>query len=167
MPVARHHVAPVLAAAWRAADQARLRGDLIVKVGNEFRRGDIIGNLFRRRAAVIGSDGTDWDERINPEGALYVPKSAGNALTSPALGAALEDHSIQRVTIAGLFAKGCVRATAGAALRRGLAVEVLQDAVACSSDQSRDRALARLASRGPRVTVAGYASADGNAAPEH
>jgi len=70
MPAARHQVAPVVAAARRAADQAR---------------------------------------------------------------------HIRSVTIAGLFAKGCVRATAEAAFRQGLAVEVLQDA-ACSSDRSRDRA---------------------------
>jgi nicotinamidase-related amidase len=69
------------------------------------------------------------------------------------------------VTIAGLFAKGCVRATAEGALRRGLAVEVLQDAVACSSDRSRDRALNRLAGRGARLTTAGDAT-DRSAARE-
>ena len=133
MPVARHHVAPVLAAARRAADQARLSRDLIVKVGNEFRRRDLLGNLVRCRAAVAGSAGTAWDDRIDLGGALYVPKSAASAFTNPALGAVLDAHSVRYVTIAGLFASGCVRARAEAALRRGLVVEVLGDAVACSS----------------------------------
>jgi nicotinamidase-related amidase len=167
MPVARHHVAPVLAAARRAADQARLRGDLIVKVGNEFRRGDIVGNLLRRRAAVAGSAGIAWDDRIDLEGALYVPKSASSAFTNPALGAALDARGIQHLTIAGLFAKGCVRATAEAALRRGLTVEVLGDAVACSSDRSRDQALRRLADRGAHVTAVGQLTGDGRAPQEH
>jgi nicotinamidase-related amidase len=161
MPVAREHVAPVLAAARRAADRALLGGDLVVTVGNEFRRSDVIGNLLRRRAAIAGSPGTAWDERIDVDGALYVPKAAGNAFTNPALGAELEARGIRHVTIAGLYAKGCVRATAQAALRRGLTVEVLGDAVACSSDRSRQRALARLTDRGVRVSTTGAATTDG------
>ena len=157
MPVARHHVAPVLAAARSAVDRARLRGDLIITVGNEFRRGDVVGNLLRRRAAVSGSAGTAWDDRIDVEEALYVPKSAGSGFSNPALGAALDARGITHLQIAGLFAKGCVRATARAALRRGLTVEVLGDAVACSSDRSRERALARLAERGVQVTAVGRA----------
>jgi hypothetical protein len=102
MPVARHHVAPVLAAARRAADQARLRGDLVIKVGNEFRRGDIVGNLLRRRAAIAGSAGTAWDDRTDVEDALYVPKSAGSAFTNPALGAALDTEGVQHLTIGAL-----------------------------------------------------------------
>jgi nicotinamidase-related amidase len=167
MPVARHQVAPVLAAARGAADQARLRGDLIIKVGNEFRRGDIVGNLLRRRAAVAGSAGIAWDHRIAFEGALYVPKSASSAFTNPVLGAALDARGIQHLTIAGLFANGCVRATAEAALRRGFTVEVLGDAVACSSDRSRDRALRRLAERGVQVTAVGHIAGDGRASQEH
>jgi nicotinamidase-related amidase len=88
-----------------------------------------------------------------------VPKSAGSAFTTPALGAALEAHRVRCVTIAGLFAKGCVRATAVAALRRGLVEEVLRDAVACSSDWSRDRALGRLTEGGARVTAVGHGRA--------
>ena len=167
MPVARQHVAPVLAAARLAADRARLRGDLIIKVGNEFRRGDIVGNLLRRRAAVSGSAGTAWDDRIDVEDALHIPKSAGSAFTNPALGAALDARGIRHLMIAGLFAKGCVRATAEAALRRGLTVEVLADAVACSSDRSRDRALRLLVAGGAHVTAAGHVTVDGRSPHEH
>jgi nicotinamidase-related amidase len=164
MPVARVHVAPVLAAARRAAEQALLSGDLVVKVGNEFRRSDIIGNLLRRRAAIVDSAGTAWDERIDVDRALYVPKSAASAFTNPALGAALEERDIRHLMIAGLFARGCVRATARAALRRGLTVEVLGDAVACSSDRSRERALGRLARSGVHVTTVGEATMRGRSA---
>jgi|SRR4051794_4303353 nicotinamidase-related amidase len=166
LPVARHHVAPVLAAARRAVDQARLRGDLIVKVGNEFRRGDVVGNLLRRRAAVAGSAGTAWDDRIEVEDALYVPKAAGSAFTGPALGAALDARGVRHLVIAGLFAKGCVRATAEDALHRGLTVEVLGDAVACSSDRSRDRALSLLAHSGAHVTATGHVTVDGHSPHE-
>ena len=166
MPVARHHVAPVLAATRCAVDEARLRGDLIVKVGNEFRRGDVIGNLLRRRAAVSGSAGTTWDDRIDVEDALYVPKSAGSAFSNPALGTALDGRGIKHLVIAGVFARGCVRATAEAALRRGLTVEILGDAVACSSDRSRDRALRLLADGGAYVSATSHGTVDGRSPHE-
>jgi nicotinamidase-related amidase len=166
MPVARHHVAPVLAATRCAVDQARLRGDLIVKVGNEFRRGDVIGNLLRRRAAVSGSAGTAWDDRVDVEDALYVPKSAGSGFSNPALGTALDAQGIRHLMIAGLFAKGCVRATAEAALRRGLTVEILGEAVACSSDRNRDRALRLLARGGAHITATGHVTVDGRSPHE-
>jgi biuret amidohydrolase len=120
-----------------------------------------VGNLLRRRAAVAGSAGTTWDDRICVEDALYVPKSAGSAFTNAALGATLDARGIRHLAIAGLFAKGCVRATAEAALRRGLTVELLADAIACSSDRSRDRALRRLAACGVRVTAAGHGPGTG------
>lgn len=151
LPVARHQVDPVLAAARLAVDQARQRGDLIIKVGNEFRRADVLGNLFRRRAAIAGSPGTIWDHRIDVDEALYVPKSAGSAFTNPELQSALRDRDIRTVTIAGLFAKGCVKATAEGALRRGYAVELLKDAIACSSDRSRARVLERLSGQGAKL----------------
>ena len=166
MPVARHHVAPVLAATRCAVDEARLRGDLIVTVGNEFRRGDVIGNLLRRRAAVWGSAGTAWDDRIDVEDALYVPKSAGSAFSNPALGTALDGRGIKHLVIAGVFARGCVRATAEAALRRGLTVEILGDAVACSSDRSRDRALRLLADGGAYVSATSHGTVDGRSPHE-
>jgi nicotinamidase-related amidase len=160
MPVARHQVSPVLAAARRAADRAARDGDLVVLVGNEFRRGDVVGNLVRRRAAVAGSSGTVWDERIHVHGAPYFAKHAGSAFTNTALGAALDDRGIRHVTIAGLFAQGCVRATARGALRRGMTVDILRDAVACASDRSRDRALTLLAARGAHLTSVDAARTD-------
>lgn len=151
LPVARHQVEPVLDAARRAVDEARRHGDLVVTIGNEFRRGDVLGNMLRRRAAIAGTAGTAWDPRVRPEAALHLSKSAPSAFSNPALGRALDEHAVRTVAIAGLFAKGCVSATAGAALERGLAVEILADAVACSSDRSRARALRRLARRGAHI----------------
>ena len=89
----------------------------------------------RRSRAPQGPHGTD------PDGALYVRKSAGSAFTNPALGAALEAHRVR------------------CALRRGLVEEVLREAVAWSSDRSRDRALGRLTEGGARVTAAGHGRA--------
>lgn len=148
LPIARHQIGPVLAASRLAVDHAQGRGHLIIKVGNEFKRVDVLGNLFRRWAAVAGSPGAAWDSRINPDDTLFLWKSAGSAFTNPALDSALQARGVRTVSIAGLFAKGCVKATAEAALRRGYAVELLRDAIGCSSDRSRGQALKHLSRQG-------------------
>jgi hypothetical protein len=43
--------------------------DVIVKIGNEFRPNDVIGNVFRHHAAMRRSPGVAWDDRIDPPGA--------------------------------------------------------------------------------------------------
>ena len=144
MPVDQGQVQPVLQAAQRAVDGAQRDGDLIVKIGNEFRPRDVIGNLFRRHSAVKGSPGAAWDGRIDPPGAPYLPKWKADAFCNPDLASLLEDAHVGQVRLAGLYAKACVSATARAALERGLSVQVIGDATACSSDKSRQNALDKL-----------------------
>ena len=73
MPVARAQVDSVLSAAARAMAEARDAGDLIVAIGNEFRPGDILMNLFRRNASILGSEGASWTDRLPLDGATYFP----------------------------------------------------------------------------------------------
>ena len=63
MPVDRTQVKPVVAAARSAIDKAHGAGDRVVRIGNEFKPGDFVGNALRRRAAIAGSPGTCWDPR--------------------------------------------------------------------------------------------------------
>jgi nicotinamidase-related amidase len=144
MPVDRGQVQPVIAAAQQAVDEARRNGDLIVKIGNEFRASDVIRNVFRHHAAVKGSPGTAWDGRIDPPGATYVPKWKSDAFCNPELVALLEEAHVSQVRLAGLYAKACVRATAKGARKRGLSVQVIGDATACSSDKSRRNVIENL-----------------------
>jgi nicotinamidase-related amidase len=146
MPVHQGQVEPLLEATQKAVDEAQARGDLIVKIGNEYPRSDVIGNLFRRRAAMQGSDGAAWDERVDPSGASYLPKWRSDAFCNPALAALLAEHGVSEVRLAGLYAKACVSATAKSARKRGLSVQVMAEATACSSDKSRAAALAKLRS---------------------
>lgn len=151
MPVARGQVEPVLAATRAAIAQARARGDLIIQIGNEFRPHDLVGNLLRRGAAVAGSHGARWDPRFAAPGAVYVAKWKSDAFCNPALENTLREHRIQDVIVAGLYARACVTATTKAALARGFHVHVLNDAVACRSDSSREEALGRLRGSGARI----------------
>jgi nicotinamidase-related amidase len=144
MPVDRDQVEPLLAAARRQVEMAEADGDLIVKIGNEFRSSDLIGNLFRHHASMQGSAGSAWDGRIDPPGAAYVAKWKSNAFCNPELGAALAEAQVDRVRLAGLYTKACISATAKAAVGRGLSVQVIAEATACSSDKSRRMALDTL-----------------------
>ena len=144
MRVARGQVEPVLAAVRSAAARAKDRGDLIVKVGNEFKPNDFFGNLLRRRASIAGSVGATWDPRFDVHGASYLPKWKSDAFCNPHLQEVLEDRRIQQLAIAGLFARACVTATAKSARAKGFEVFIVEDAVACTSDSSRREAINRL-----------------------
>jgi nicotinamidase-related amidase len=148
MPIARHQVFPVIAAANAAIDHARAAAIDIIAIGNEFRPNDRLMNLLRRKAAIAGSRGATWDARVDIGAATYFPKWRSNAFSNPALAAFLAERRIGEVVLAGLFAGACVTATAKGALARGLRVRVLKEAVADASDAARAAALARLCRRG-------------------
>jgi nicotinamidase-related amidase len=151
MPVDQGQVQPAIAAAQHAVDEAQRNGDLIVKIGNEFRPSDVIGNVFRHHAAMRGTPGAAWDDRIDPPGATYLPKWKSDAFCNPDLATLLEEAQVAQICVAGLYAKACVSATAKSALKRGLSVQVIGDATACSTDKSRQNALEKL--RGAGIMV--------------
>jgi len=144
MTVDQAQVQPLIEAVQRAVDAANDHGDVIVKIGNEFRPSDLIGNLFRHHAAIKGSPGSVWDPRIDPPGSTYLPKWKSDAFCNPDLASLLQARDIGQLRLAGLFAKACVTATAKGALKHGLSVQVIGDATACSSDRSRQLALDKL-----------------------
>jgi nicotinamidase-related amidase len=148
MPVCRDHVDPVLAAARRAIDRFRAADRPVVAIGNEFRPSDRLMNLLRRHASIAGSPGAAWDPRVPREGLVYFPKWATSAFVNPQFEAWLRDNRIRKLVLGGLRADACVSATARAALAKGFEVQLLTDAIACTSDRTRARALERLAARG-------------------
>lgn len=151
MPVAENQVAGLITAANLAFAAAYDRGDLIVTVGNEFPRSSVIANFFRRYAAMAGSSGSEWDERIPAGHAKYFKKWRGDAFCNPELEPFLRQHDVREVSLAGVYAKGCVTATAKGAMARGFKTNVLADAVADSSDRTRESALRTLARHGANI----------------
>jgi nicotinamidase-related amidase len=67
----------------------------------------------------------------------------------------LETEAIERLLVVGLQARACVMATTRDALRRGYAVQIVTQAVACRNDRSRERAIRRLARKGAIPLEAG------------
>lgn len=154
MPVAENQMQDVIAAANRAVTAAQALGELVIAIGNEFPRSSFVANFFRHNAALAGSSGAQWDERLPAAGAKYFPKWRGSAFCNPRLEPFLRQHEIRELTLAGLFAKGCVTATAKGALKCGFQVSVLADAVADSSDRTRAAALRRMAMQGISIIQA-------------
>lgn len=67
----------------------------------------------------------------------------------------IADRQIEQVRLAGLFARACVAATARGAIARGLQLQLLVDAIACKSNESRSSALTRLARSGMQLVAGG------------
>lgn len=155
MPVARHQVPQVLAATRTYIGTARAAGAVVIKIGNEFRRTDLVRNLLRRRAAIEGTVGTAWHPLVDVPGAIYIPKWKGDAFCNPMLRATLAESGIEDVALAGLFAAACITATAKTALALGLRVRLLADAIACRTDASRQSALSHLSSLGAQLVSPG------------
>ncbi len=141
MPVDRSQVQPVVEAARAAIARAQGAGNVIIKIGNEFRPSDYVRNAFRHHAAMAGSRGADWDSRVDAGDSIYLAKWKSSAFCNPELSQLLKHRQIEQVCLAGLFARACVTATAKEALVRGLRVQLLVDAIACKSNASRSAAL--------------------------
>jgi nicotinamidase-related amidase len=152
MPIARHQVAPLIAETQRAIAAARASGMDVIAIGNEFKPNDWFMNALRRRAAIAGSRGAAWDERLPIAGLPYFPKVASDAFSNAALRRYLVERGTEEVVLAGLQSKACVTATARGARKAGLRVRVLGPAVADTSDGAKRNALRKLAAM-PGVAV--------------
>lgn len=148
MPVCRAQVQSLLATTRDAINSAQVAGIPIIAVGNEFPPGAHIANFFRRHAAIAGSPGARWDDRLPLGDILYFPKWKGDAFCNPGLARKLTELGTEEVILAGVYARGCISATARGALARGFRVRILAPAVACATDRSRAFALGRLSRRG-------------------
>jgi len=101
---------------------------------NQYPKDDTLGNLMRRHAAIRGSMGARLDPRIqaSPRVPMFA-KSAASAFSNPELDAWLKPLRIRRLQILGVFAEGCVLATALDAVQRGYEVVIPVDAIASNS----------------------------------
>jgi nicotinamidase-related amidase len=100
---------------------------------------------LRRNAAIAGSTGAVWDDRIAVDDAPYFSKQRGDAFSNERLRQHLAALGTEEVALAGVMAKACVTATARGALTGGLRVRVLENAVADTSDRAKVAALRKLA----------------------
>jgi len=157
MPIAQEQVGELLQAARSAAKEARRRGWLVVAIGNEFPRWNVLVNLVQRFAALKGSAGAAWDARAPRDRVAYFAKRLPSAFTNPELDIWLRAHGVTTVHLAGVMAGACVAATAKGALKRGYAVKLIEKGIGAPSARSRLSALERLRRAGCGVSELGEA----------
>lgn len=134
MPVSAHDAARVIDRANAVLSGRCLGSALPVIVVNQFPVTDRISNFFRKGAAVSGSSGAAMDGRIarQPQTRVFA-KSRASAFSNAELEPFLRENAVDSVCVMGVFAEGCVRATALDAKARGFSVVVAEDAVATNS----------------------------------
>ena len=120
------------------------------------------GNLFRGGCCVRGRAGVELDARVlQLEHAESFNKWRGDAFCNEALARWLSEGGVRSVAVAGVYANACVQATVSGALKRGLQVTVLTDAVAAGSDGARRKGLENMQSAGARLSsVANWTTKD-------
>lgn len=155
LPVAREQVQLLLETANEVITRTNAAGIDVVYIGNEFDRKDWLANLFRKYAAIKGQPGTALDSRLQVVNNNYFDQTRPDAFSNPRLQQWLKQRGITHLIVVGVFAAWCVSSTALSAKNRGYQVTVLTDAVACSKDSSRGRALRRLHDSGIATILSG------------
>ncbi|SFA87112.1 Nicotinamidase-related amidase [Bacillus sp. cl95] len=149
--VAKHQIEPMLEKVNSLIKHAKSHHTPVVYVGNEFRKSQFISNFFRSHAATKGEQGAELDQRLNVINNIYFSKHKGDALSNKKLVSYLHSLQIREVIIVGVYAEGCVLATAKGCLRNDFSVVVISDAVAGASDQKKKASLLKLSSLGVNV----------------
>lgn len=151
MPVARDEVEPLIRAVNAMIDAAHDQVVPVIYIRDEYSPFQLIGNLLRHYAALRYEAGSAFDPRVNSTAGVCFSKQSSDAFSNDAFESYLLTAGIGRLVIAGVFAERCVLETAESASARGYKVTVINNAVASSSDGTRDTALRQLKDAGAQV----------------
>lgn len=110
---------------------------VVVFAKNDFRPEDP-ANPFRGNSAIRGSEGAELDDELLRIDAPLFSKAESDAFSSDDFDAHLRALEVTHVYLSGVYADGCVYATALAAQQRGYDVTIIEDAVATASDERLD-----------------------------
>ena len=161
MPVDQSDASRVIEVANAVLAGTLASASLPVLVVNEFPKSARIGNFFRRGAAVVGTSGANLDPRLTsrPEVRSF-SKSSPSAFSNPDLEPFLKTNAVCKLYVIGVFAEGCVRATAIEGVRRGFEVVVPLDAIGTNSEIKRSFAKWSMRRAGVKLIPSLPASAD-------
>jgi nicotinamidase-related amidase len=148
MPVGAANAERVISIANRLVELFEERRWPIIIIFNQFKQSDFIGNFFRRYAAIEDAEGGKIDPRILVDDAQYFSKAKSSAFSNPDCVEYLKNAEIDNVVICGVYAEGCVRATAFDAHRAKLNTIVLSDGVSSNRKAKYKWALTHLRKRG-------------------
>lgn len=160
MPVSEVGAKAVLRVANDVLSLRILVGAMPILVVNEFPRAARLANFFRKGAAIVGSAGAELDRRVERSGSEQIfTKARPSAFSNPQLERCLRANGVQDIYVLGVFAEGCVRATAIEAVKRGYTVHVIADAVASNAAWKKAFALRAMARAGAEILSSVVATA--------
>ncbi|RDI45614.1 cysteine hydrolase family protein [Falsibacillus pallidus] len=147
-PIAEHQMLPIISRINEVSELFHLSNLPVIYIGNEFERKQIIGNFFRNGAALKGSQGAELDDRLTRVNDIYFSKKQGNALTNTMLTNYLRNNKAKHLFIMGVFAEGCIKATAFGSIKKGFHTTVIMDGVGGGTDQKVENSFRLMAKKG-------------------
>ncbi|WP_433750615.1 cysteine hydrolase family protein [Falsibacillus pallidus] len=147
-PIAEHQMEPIISRINEVSELFHLSNLPVIYVANEFERTQIIGNFFRNGASLRGSYGAELDDRLKRVNDSYFSKKQGNALTNPVLTHYLHNNKVNHLFIMGVFAEGCIKATALGSIKKGFRTTVIMDGVGGGTDKKVEKSFSLMAKKG-------------------
>ncbi len=117
--------------------------------------------LLTGGTVVSGTKGAELDARLaRPSGSLEIEKIKGDAFSVPALEAKLDERRVGSLTIAGIDADHCVKATVAGARNRGYAVNVVREGIAVTGGKGLDKIMKSYEATGAVMKTLAQAVSD-------
>ncbi|MBF6559321.1 MAG: cysteine hydrolase [Candidatus Binataceae bacterium] len=151
LPVAQDQVQPMIDATNAIVTAARANAMLVFYTRDEASPFAFVSNWSRHYATPRLWAGSQLDERADVNAGPVFAKSSKDAFCNSKLEPWLDEQNIGELVIAGAYADRSVLTTARAALARKYKVTVISDALAGTSDASRDAAIKSLKDAGVDV----------------
>ncbi len=150
LPVDKTQAVQMIANLNRLIDNATAHNLLIIYIGNEFKKFNVL-NVFRNFAALEKTDGTKQDQRLRVVNEHYFSKRKGNAFSNPALNHLLQKENITELLKAGLYAEHCVYGTIKGALKHDYLPIVLTDCIASKTGKKLESTIGKYVKLGVRT----------------
>jgi nicotinamidase-related amidase len=131
-------------------NNAQQLGLTVIYIGNEYSLFNPL-NIFRNFAAIVDSEGAKLDPRLTLINQNYFPKSTGDAFSNPDLINFLNQHNLNEVILAGVYAEACILATVKGAIKHKLRVKVLADGIGAKSQGTREIYLEKYKEIGAKI----------------
>ncbi len=152
-PVDKSQVEPMLTAVNSVIEKAEQLAIEVIYIDTQFKKDQWVTNWFRNYAAIEGTAGAAYDERLKVVSKRVFTKGKQDAFSNKKLDDYLRERAIGKLIVCGVFADKCVSATARAAKNRGYEVTLLSDGIAAGSSTAIKRSIRYLKRKGVTITT--------------
>jgi len=132
----------------RVIDSCINQNVLVILIRNEISNPliNLINNSYAK-----GSQGTQFDKRINTTSGLEVIKRAKDSFKNTTLDSLLTSNKVSKLYIVGLDAAECINATVEASQNRNYNVNLIEEAILSKTTETKDSMIIVFKNRGVNV----------------